>query len=242
MTLLKDTPYKIINNKQDAKSWYWFIEIYPDSCKDNYLQLLRQSAVVAAISPWHDHDIGEDGNLLKPHKHVLLCFSGSAKITQVISIIDMIGAKQQCMTVNNKYAAFKYLYHSDSPDKAMYRLEDIEYSNCDKFFFANTAFKDLLNYIDEYHCISLHQLTLNLRKDNNDYLLEYVAKNCYYINSYIAEIRDKKLSQCYNIIANINTLYDKFIYDNDLDMEALIDIHDRLQNLGIKQISLRNEL
>lgn len=180
---------------QNKKSCNWFILVYEDSVKKDYVNILNSLGVKCAISPVHDKDFGDNGDLLKPHRHILITFNGGRRLKDIESIIESINAYKHCEIVYDKVVAYQYLYHNEQFNKAPYEQSDIIYVNCQPYDFTNSVFKDILDYIDNNNCASFKTLTRKLRNDNSDKLLEYVASNTYYIQAYLKDtLYDKENS------------------------------------------------
>ena len=212
---------------QDKKSCNWFILIYEDSVMPEYQETLKSLGIKCAISPCHDSDLGKDGQPLKPHRHILITFSGGRRVKDIDSIIQSINAYQHCEVVYDRSLAYKYLYHGDSPEKALYKQEDIIHINCSPYDFTNSAFKDILNYIDDNNVSSLKSLTRRLRQDDNDNLLEYVSSNCYYIQAYLKDVlweREQALKTKYIALTSIIEDMNLYGYVQSEKVQKLIEL------------------
>lgn len=112
----------------DIKSRYWVFVLYPDSAGD-YVSILEESHVKVAVSPLHDRDINPDGELKKPHKHVLVEFDGPTTQNNVNNVFGCIAANGVILKVNSARGMYRYLCHLDNPDKAQYNESDICHYN-----------------------------------------------------------------------------------------------------------------
>lgn len=111
---------------QYEKSRYWAMMYYEDSTVQNYGQYFIEHGIRAIVSPWHDQDINEDtGELKKKHKHIILCWDGPATEGQALKITKQFNSPIPIPQVSIK-GAVKYLTHSNNPEKAQYKTEDIE--------------------------------------------------------------------------------------------------------------------
>ena len=95
--------------KETFKRQYWFIEIYEDSVIPNYIDKLKELQYKMALSPWHDKDLNENGEIKKKHRHILIDFGGSVRVKAVCDVANTINAKNDVMYVGNKQLAFEYL-------------------------------------------------------------------------------------------------------------------------------------
>ena len=62
------------------KSRYWTFLIYPDSAPKNWYELLEELHLPTCVSPLHDRDVNPDGEIKKPHYHVMICWLISVNI------------------------------------------------------------------------------------------------------------------------------------------------------------------
>lgn len=112
---MKNTNYRTRN---------WVSILYPDSAKENWLDILKEQHVQCVISPLHDKDISADGKPKKAHYHIALVFQSVKTELQAQKIFDLIGAIK-CQSVNDIRAQFRYFCHLDDYDKAQYNPDDI---------------------------------------------------------------------------------------------------------------------
>lgn len=110
------------------KGRYWTLVLYPESCKTNWREELESRGIVFAVSPLHDKDIDPNGEVKKPHWHLILEFDGPTTFNNVKRIADDIGSVLP-KKVESVRGMYRYLVHLDNPEKAQYKLEDIEHHN-----------------------------------------------------------------------------------------------------------------
>lgn len=103
---------------------HWGTIVYPESCPENWRDLLASEAVPAIISPLHDKDIEQDGTPKKPHWHVMLMFAGVKSQPQVHEICKKFGGVLP-IPVSNAQGMARYFIHKDNPDKYQYSPDDI---------------------------------------------------------------------------------------------------------------------
>lgn len=92
---------------------------YPESLKENWIEILTESHISCVISPLHNMDTDENGNVKKEHYHILILFDGPKTFEQAQSIFDSIGATK-CQPVNSIRGQARYLCHLDNLDKYPY--------------------------------------------------------------------------------------------------------------------------
>ena len=99
--------------------------IYPESAPVNWQEILSDAHVAALVSPLHDRDTNPDGEIKKPHRHVLLMFESPKDFeNQVKPIFDSIGGVGR-EVVNSMRGYARYLVHMDNPEKFQYNPADV---------------------------------------------------------------------------------------------------------------------
>jgi len=78
--------------KKDDRTRNWTIVVYPESAPENWIEILQSEQVPFAVSPLHDKDVNVDGEIKKPHWHVMLMYSGKKSFTQIKEIADKLNA------------------------------------------------------------------------------------------------------------------------------------------------------
>lgn len=150
--------------KKDTRLRNYATVVYPESVKDNWIEILSDLHLPIFISPLHDKDINPTGEPKKAHYHVVFMFEGKKSIEQIKAITDEIGAVgQEPISSIRGYA--RYLCHLDNPEKAQYSTEDVrclsgaDYSAViglptDKY----KAIKEMMQYCKEYNIYSYADL------------------------------------------------------------------------------------
>lgn len=98
--------------------------VYPDSAPADWLSILSSYNVECFVSPLHDQDYNPDGELKKPHYHVLVMFPGKKSESQVNEFFSSFGAvgREDVVSVRG-YA--RYLCHLDNPEKHKYPPSEV---------------------------------------------------------------------------------------------------------------------
>lgn len=178
-----------------VKSRYWAGVIYPDSAPSDWLDLLEQTGLPAAISPLHDLDINPTGEPKKPHWHLILCWDGPTTYQCARRIIcDTLHAPSP-MKVEHVGGYYRYLTHEDNPEKEHYDKNQIK----------------LLNgfCIDDYTTESEREIDAV-----NDYVLDWIRiKSIYEYADLIDTLRDACETQALRF-ARRNTIYLKAYLDS----------------------------
>ena len=58
----------------DKRVRSWATVLYPESAKDNWLEILGEQCVPCFVSPLHNLDVNADGEIKKEHFHILFVF------------------------------------------------------------------------------------------------------------------------------------------------------------------------
>lgn len=148
--------------------------LYPDNEEHvKAYQHIEKSYDYASIL--HDKDVTEDGELKKPHWHVLLRFKNSRWST---ALCKELGIKENYIEEVKKFNnALQYLIHYNDPDKYQYKIEDVK---------GNLAIKlkDIINNIEksegEKVVELLEYITQRDKPMSVTELASYCAKNGYW--------------------------------------------------------------
>lgn len=98
--------------------------VYPDSAPPNWQEILSEQFVPAFISPLHNQDIDPDGEVKKPHWHVVIMFEAVKTSEQAMEIFQKIsGVGFEIIQSLRGYS--RYLCHLDNPEKFQYPVEEV---------------------------------------------------------------------------------------------------------------------
>lgn len=164
--------------------------VYPESAPDNWLDILKGQHVPAFISPLHDEDIGADGNLKKPHYHVLFMFTSVKTMQQAKDLFLQFGGVG-VEAVNSLRSYARYLCHLDDTDKAQYSVAfvqsvgDVDYTSLictvpDRY----KTFDEIIDYCKNNNIYSWSVL-LEYAKDNNSDWFKVLCDNGIVIFNYL---------------------------------------------------------
>lgn len=177
----------------NSKERYWTFVCYPESVKETWKEDLQSLGLQCAISPLHDKDINANGEVKKPHYHVLLCFNGPTTYNKVKCICDSIGATIPQRVLSCK-GMIRYFTHKDNPEKAQYNDSDITTINgLDIKSFSDLTTsqvlhikKEIVKYINENKIYSYDFLVDLYAYDSsmNDYF-QVLTCNTIFFNTYI---------------------------------------------------------
>lgn len=135
-----DVQRRADDKRKDWRARAWQCVVYEESATEDWKERLHAQGVAYDISPRHDKDKTTDGELKKPHYHVVLDWGASATASgdRAIEIFDIIGGVypnpdkdrkkflEKCK-VKKLISAQRYLCHLDEhdPAKVKYPIEDV---------------------------------------------------------------------------------------------------------------------
>ena len=149
--------------------------VYPESAPANWLDILNEMRIPAFISPLHDLDVNPDGEIKKPHYHVMLMFDSVKTQEQAKICFQAIGAVgSEIIQSQRGYA--RYLCHLDNPEKAQYDIADVkalygaDYNATislvtDKY----KAIGEMIDFCEENAVISFSDLLVYARRERFDW-------------------------------------------------------------------------
>lgn len=108
-----------------SKTRNWAFVVYPESVPDGWEELLANTHIPAFVSPLHDSDADENGELKKPHYHVILMMDGPITHKRANEIIAPFGGTQSAEYIKSLRGYVRYLAHLDNPEKAQYDPAEI---------------------------------------------------------------------------------------------------------------------
>lgn len=162
--------------KRLKRSKYWAGIVYEDSCAADWVKRLKALHVKAFVSPKHDRDLTEDGELKKPHWHVVLMYDSLKSEEQAVEDFVEIGAPYYLIEGVRSLKGFaRYLCHLDDDEKALYEVADvIEIAGASYYTVAlmDNDGKSKIEVMDE-----IFQYIIDNREDSYFRLVEYALKN-----------------------------------------------------------------
>lgn len=182
---------------ENVKKRNWTFVLYPESAPKDWIEQLKLSGLMCAVSPLHDKDINPTGEPKKAHYHILLVYSGPTTYSSVSKFTASLNATipQALESVRGMY---RYFSHKDNPEKYQYNETDIQTIN--GFNIAdlieltksevNEIKNSILKLIREADIIEYADL-IDMLTDN-EMLVEYdvAINNTFFFNSYIASRRN----------------------------------------------------
>lgn len=112
------------SKKVDNRFRNWATVFYPESCPDNYLDIITEWKVPCYLSPLHEKDVNANGEPKKAHFHLILAFEAKQSKDSVeyyTSQVNSVGLER----VKSLRGYCRYLCHLDNPEKAQYSVSDV---------------------------------------------------------------------------------------------------------------------
>ena len=133
-----------------GKARYWAFVGYPESLPSDWIDFLIFKGLSFAVSPLHDKDIDPDGNLKKPHYHILLCWNGPTTFQAASSITEYLNSPIPIALVSPK-GYYRYFIHKDNPDKFQYDENEIRCFNGFDIseYFSSGDVQDAINMLSD---------------------------------------------------------------------------------------------
>lgn len=170
------------------RSKHFATVVYPESTLlSSMFEFLGDLKISYLVSPPHDSDYDEQGNLKKAHFHIILVFDSLKSFEQVQSLLSSSPSDVQfCgLEIVNSFSCYaRYLCHLDNPDKAQYDVNGVVAFGIDYFSVIVTkadkfiSFVSLLDFIESNPNLSFADLCFYARHNNPD-MLQAIMSNSY---------------------------------------------------------------
>lgn len=185
---------------KSIKSRYWTFILYPESAPSDWLERLRATGVKISVSPLHDRDLTEKGELKKAHYHVLVCFSNPRPYESMKMFTDELNQPIPKQVNGNEgvYYLYEYFSHKNDLKKAQYDEKDIINLNgfniIDYRILNDSELQALKNkiidFIIEKDITEYWDLIVELKAVDND-MYEYASNHTILFDRLIASRRHK---------------------------------------------------
>lgn len=176
----------------NALSRHWWFILYPESAPTDWLDLLLERMLPFAVSPLHDRDTDKDGNLKKPHYHIMFNFDGNKTYNKILEITRSLNQPIPTM-YDSPVSAFEYLYHGNNPEKAQYNKDDVCLYNGFKvpvFRKEKVAVRqDIIIAIRDNNIVEYCQLVDFAIALGDDDFIQSVFRDSYALNTYLMSRR-----------------------------------------------------
>lgn len=107
------------SNSKDERTRNWTFIVYPESAPENWREIINDLHTPWIESPLHNKDINPDGEIKKPHWHVMMMFSNKKSYEQVREITFQLRSPNPQKVANPK-GMVRYFLHLDNPEKFQY--------------------------------------------------------------------------------------------------------------------------
>lgn len=180
----------ISKSKMKGRTRNFSVVLYPENLDDDFLQAIEKSQVKCVLSPLHNQDIDDMGEIKKEHYHFIFSFDSVKEPYQAYEYLcNTFGEKAFSVfqKVNSMTSSVRYLCHLDSDDekKFKYDIQDLKafngfnlskylYSECDKV----TTIKKIRAIIKDYNFVIFDDLFQYCEDNNDDELLNTLLTDC----------------------------------------------------------------
>ncbi len=172
-----------------SRAYNWASIGYVESLAEDWLTVLESTYVACAVSPLHDRDITETGEVKKPHYHLLITFESLKSKKQVSEIIGAIGFIMP-IAVNSVQGYYEYLCHVNSSNKAQYKRDDIIHINHfdgSKYFGKKLTAMEYLLELERSGVGSLSEFIKYLINNNLYDMINAIHSHIYFLNTIIRD-------------------------------------------------------
>lgn len=177
----------------------WTFIVYPESAPENWRDILDDTYMRWVESPLHDKDVNADGELKKPHWHILLSADGPITEAAVKKIIEPLNGPipQKC---GSGRGLVRYMIHMDNPEKYQYPRDEIIGHNgadVESYFeltYTNrlTLMKDIITYIYENEITNYADFLMLCILESDDWFDIAINSNTIAINKMLDAMYHKK--------------------------------------------------
>lgn len=182
-----------------TKSRYWAFIAYPESLPDNWINFLDILGMPYAISPIHDRDTTDLGEIKKAHYHVMLVWPGPTPRSGIVSRVTDPLNQPAPIALVSPVGYYKYLWHDDEDEKVVYDKSKIICGNgfeIESYYELTQAEKRQfcvmgIQYAEEHNITSYRDLILALMNDDNWELFDYVKANTIFFNAFLNPYRGR---------------------------------------------------
>lgn len=168
--------------------------VYPESAPGNWLQILRDSCLNVFVSPLHDKDVNPDGEIKKPHYHVLVIYDSVKTQAQFLDFASTFGGVGQ-EKVNSIRGYARYLCHLDNPEKYQYNVDDVISIGCEDYLNLislpsdkYSAIREMIDFINTEHITLFSDLLLYCSNNNESWFRCLCDNGTYVIKEYLKSV------------------------------------------------------
>lgn len=154
--------------------------LYPESSPADWESKLSALHIPCVLSPPHDKDVDENGQVKKLHFHVILKFDSVKTIPQVLNYLWTSGFShvEFVEPIKSLKSYERYLIHMDDPDKFQYKKEDVKcFSGASYLDDEENSFlivNEILDYINTYELKNRRSMSsrdfIDIARQNNQWM------------------------------------------------------------------------
>src|SRR5699024_1058954 len=184
---------------KDERTRNWTFVVYPESAPEDWREIIDDLHVPWIESPLHDKDVNPDGEIKKPHWHVMIMFSSNKSYNQIREITMKLRSPNPQKVANAK-GMVRYFAHLDNPEKFQYdKTEIIEHAGADVSPYLAVTYaeryeliREMMSFVKEKKIIEMKDLldyAMNERFD--DWFPLLCDNSAYIMDSYIKSNRHR---------------------------------------------------
>lgn len=181
-----------------SKTRNWAFVVYPESAPDGWKDILADTHIPAFISPLHDRDVNENGEVKKAHYHIVIMTDGPITQKRANELIAPYNGTKSAEYVKSLRGYVRYLAHLDDPDKAQYDPAEIialggadlastlklSQSDNDKYRIIG----EIMRYCEETEIHEFSALVKYAVREKEEWLPVIVNK-AYFVNRFLDSLR-----------------------------------------------------
>ena len=189
--------------KKDERTRNWTFVVYPESAPENWREIIDELHVPWVESPLHDKDINPDGEIKKPHWHVMIMFSSNKSYSQIREITMKLSSPNP-QRVANARGMVRYFAHMDNPEKFQYdKTEIIEHAGADISSYLSVTsaeryelIREMISFVKEQQITEMKDLLDYAMHERFDDWFPLLCDNsAYIVDSYIKSNRHRMLDK-----------------------------------------------
>ena len=183
----------------DERSKTWVFIGYPESMPEDWKTKLQDMMIDIAVSPLHDKDVNPDGEMKKPHYHIVLRYSSNKSYSQVCKDIEYFNGSIP-QKIKSMKGQLRYLVHADNADKFQYQQSDILVIggwDISQYFTLTQVDRhnyiaEMMDFVDDNGIMEFNGLLRYARKHRRDDWFPLLCDNSAYVmDKYICSIRNE---------------------------------------------------
>lgn len=179
----------------DNRTRNWCFIFYPESCPENWKEILENEHIPLFVSPLHDADKNADETEKKAHYHCLMKFNGKKSQKQVQEIANKVNGTLAIVCKDLRSYA-RYLCHLDNPEKAQYlpsnviSLGGLDYLELiSSAADVDTALSEMMDWCIEQGCFSFYRLSNYARRERTDWFRVLSSSRTVFLTNWLKSMK-----------------------------------------------------